>query len=318
MGRCIKCGNQMPWDVGMCTMCKEATERANAQRLYEEHTKRQVEQKRRQEAWEAQHGLKSLRTDSNGNVIREYNDGRTELYTPKQVKHNFWRTVIILILLAVGAFMVIKYLSYSKAEKNLLSPFEILQTESGDGSFVTNTTISESSTYKIYELVVYPEKSGFISNIFASSTGTSKASCFTVDGKTVYRYLFFHYDFNTGLDGEFFLTEINGKRAIIDDDRGKIYYEGSEFFTENIKKLEAFNPTEVFKPLTEKVSGGEYGINSQYYVLKKDGISVSCSEDGSRINALDESGKERLVYKVQYYESSNLKLPDYSDYEEIN
>lgn len=131
------------------------------------------------------------------------------------------------------------------------------------------------------------------------------------------KYYFSGYDFGTGLEGEFYLTDINGKRAIIDKNRGKVYMEGSEFFGKHIEKLEAFNPAAVLKPLTEKVSGGEYGINLQYYVLKKDGISISCSGDGNRINVLDESGEERLSYKVQYYESSMDKLPNYSKYETV-
>ena len=44
---------------------------------------------------------------------------------------------------------------------------------------------------------------------------------------------------------------------------------------------------------------------------------ISCSEDGSRVNALDESGEERLSYKAQYYESSGRTLPDYSEYEMV-
>ncbi len=269
----------------------------------------------RQEEWNAQHGLESMTTDKDGNVVRKYRDGRTTVHTPAQVKRSFWRTIIILILLAAGVFAGIKYYSYSKNESNLLAPFEITQAESGDGSFVINTALSGSSTYKICELTVSPEKKGFISSIFGSSSDCAKTSNFTVNGKTVYRYYFSGYDFGTGLDGEFYLTEINGKRAIIDKNRGKVYMEGSEFFGKHIEKLEAFNPTAALKPLTEKVSGGEYGINSQYYVLKKDGISISCSEDGNRVNALDESGEERLSYKVQYYESSMGKLPDYSEYE---
>lgn len=269
----------------------------------------------RQEEWNAQHGCESITTDKDGNIVRKYRDGSTTVHTPKQVKHSFWRTVIILLLLAVAVFVGIKYYSYSKNESNLLAPFEITQTESGDGSNVISTAISGSSTYEIYELTVSPKKEGFISSIFGSSSDFAKVSNFMVDGKAAYRFLFSDYDFGTGLDGEFYLTEVNGKRAIIDNDRGKVYMEGSEFFGEHIKKLEAFNPAAVLKPLTEKVSGGEYGINSQYYVLKKDGVSLSCSEDGSRINALDESGKERLSYKAQYYESSMSKLPDYSEYE---
>lgn len=269
----------------------------------------------RQEEWNAQHGCESITTDKDGNIVRKYRDGSTTVHTPKQVKHSFWRTVIILLLLAVAVFVGIKYYSYSKNESNLLAPFEITQTESGDGSNVISTAISGSSTYEIYELTVSPKKEGFISSIFGSSSDFAKVSNFMVDGKAAYRFLFSDYDFGTGLDGEFYLTEVNGKRAIIDNDRGKVYMEGSEFFGEHIEKLEAFNPTAVLKPLTEKVSGGEYGINSQYYVLKKDGVSLSCSEDGSRINALDESGKERLSYKAQYYESSMSKLPDYSEYE---
>ena len=214
-------------------------------------------------------------------------------------------------------FAGIKYYSYSKNESNLLAPFEITQAESGDGSFVINTTLSGSSTYKICELTVSPEKEGFISSIFGSSSDCAKTSNFTVDGKTVYRYYFSGYDFGTGLEGEFYLTDINGKRALIDDDHGKVYMEGSEFFGKHIEKLEAFNSATVLKPLTEKVTGGEYGINSQYYVLKKDGISISCSGDGNRINVLDESGEERLSYKVQYYESSMGKLPNYSEYETV-
>ncbi len=269
----------------------------------------------RQEEWNAQHGCESITTDKDGNIVRKYRDGSTTVHTPKQVKHSFWRTVIILLLLAVAVFVGIKYYSYSKNESNLLAPFEITQTESGDGSNVISTAISGSSTYEIYELTVSPKKEGFISSIFGSSSDFAKVSNFMVDGKAAYRFLFSDYDFGTGLDGEFYLTEVNGKRAIIDNDRGKVYMEGSEFFGEHIEKLEAFNPAAVLKPLTEKVSGGEYGINSQYYVLKKDGVSLSCSEDGSRINALDESGKERLSYKAQYYESSMSKLPDYSEYE---
>lgn len=314
MGKCMKCGNYMPWDTGLCTACKEAEAKANARR-YEQDRKRQEEQRRRQEEWNAQHGCESITTDKDGNIVRKYRDGSTTVHTPKQVKHSFWRTVIILLLLVAAAFVGIKYYSYSKNESNLLAPFEITQTESGDGSQVIGTALSGSSTYEIYELTVSPKKEGFISSIFGSSSDFAKASNFMVNGKTAYRYHFSDYDFGTGLDGEFYLTEINGKRAIIDNDRGKVYMEGSEFFGEHIEKLEAFNPTEVFKTLTEKVSGGEYGINSQYYVLKKDGVSLSCSGDGGRVNALDESGEERLSYKVQYYESSMCKLPNYSEYE---
>lgn len=272
---------------------------------------------RRQE-WESQHGLESMTTDKDGNVVRKYRDGRTTVHTPAQVKHSFWRTVIILILLAAGVFTGIKYYSYSKNESNLLAPFEITQTESGDGSFVISTALSGSNTYNIYDITVHRKKEGFVSNLFGSSKGFASASNFTVDGKKVFNYYFSGYDFGTGLDGEFYLTEINGKRAIIDKNRGKVYMEGSEFFGKHIEKLEAFNPAAVLKPLTEKVSGGEYGINSEYYVLKKDGVLLSCSGDGNRVNALDESGEERLSYKVQYYESSMGKLPDYSDYEIVD
>lgn len=269
----------------------------------------------RQQEWESQHGLESMTTDKDGNIVSKYRDGRITVHTPKQVKHSFWRTVIILLLLAAAVFVGIKYYSYSKNESNLLAPFEITQTESGDGSNVISTALSGSSTYEIYELTVSPKKEGFISSIFSSSSDCAKTSNFTVDGKTVYRYYFSGYDFGTGLEGEFYLTDINGKRALIDDNHGKVYMEDSEFFGKHIEKLEAFNSAMVLKPLTEKVSGGEYGINSQYYVLKKDGVSLSCSGDGNRVNALDESGKERLSYKVQYYESSMGKLPNYSEYE---
>lgn len=256
-----------------------------------------------------------MKTDKDGNIVRKYRDGRTTVHTPAQVKRSFWRTIIILILLAAGVFVGIRYYSYSKNESNLLAPYEITQTESGDGSFVLSTAISGSSTYNIYDITVHRKKEGFVSNLFGSSKGFASASNFTVDGKTVLSYYFSGYDFGTGLEGKYYLTEVNGKRAIIDKDRSKVYMEGSEFFGKHIEKLEAFNPATVLKPLTEKVSDGEYGINSQYYVLKKDGISISCSEDGNRVNALDESGEERLSYKVQYYESSMGKLPDYSEYE---
>lgn len=314
MGKCMKCGNYMPWDTGLCTACKEAEAKANARR-YEQDKKRQEEQRRRQEEWNAQHGCESITTDKDGNIVRKYRDGSTTVHTPKQVKHSFWRTVIILLLLAAAVFVGIKYYSYSKNESNLLAPFEITQTESGDGSNVISTALSGSSTYNIYDITVHRKKEGFVSNLFGSSKGFASVSNFTVDGKKVLNYYFNGYDFGTGLEGEFYLTEVNGKRAIIDKDRGKVYMEGSEFFGKHIEKLEAFNPAAVLKPLTEKVSGGEYGINSQYYVLKKDGVSLSCSGDGNRVNALDESGEERLSYKVQYYESSMGKLPNYSEYE---
>lgn len=314
MGKCMKCGNYMPWDTGLCTACQGAEAKASARR-YEQDEKRREEQRRRQEEWNAQHGMESMTTDKDGNIVRKYRDGRTTVHTPAQVKHSFWRIVIILILLAAGVFTGIKYYSYSKNESNLLAPFEITQTESGDGSFVINTALSGSSTYEICELTVSPKKEGFISSIFSSSSDCAKTSNFTVDGKTVYRYYFSGYDFGTGLEGEFYLTDINGKRALIDDDHGKVYMEGSEFFGKHIEKLEAFNSAAVLKPLTEKVTGGEYGINSEYYVLKNDGVSLSCSGDGNRINVLDESGEERLSYKVQYYESSMGKLPNYSKYE---
>lgn len=314
MGKCMKCGNYMPWDTGLCTACQGAEAKASARR-YEQDEKRREEQRRRQEEWNAQHGMESMTTDKDGNIVRKYRDGRTTVHTPAQVKHSFWRTVIILLLLAAAAFVGIKYYSYSKNESNLLAPFEIRQTESGDGSFVINTALSGSSTYEICELTVSPKKEGFISSIFSSSSDCAKTSNFTVDGKTVYRYYFSGYDFGTGLEGEFYLTDINGKRALIDDDHGKVYMEGSEFFGKHIEKLEAFNSATVLKPLTEKVTGGEYGINSEYYVLKNNGVSLSCSGDGNRINVLDESGEERLSYKVQYYESSMGKLPNYSEYE---
>ena len=272
---------------------------------------------RRQE-WESQHGLESMTTDKDGNVVRKYRDGRTTVHTPAQVKHSFWRTVIILILLAAGVFTGIKYYSYSKNESNLLAPFEITQTESGDGSFVISTALSGGNTYAVYRLSVSPEPKSFASSIFDFSDSFALVDNFTANGKTAYRFHFSGYDYSTGLEGEYYLAEIDGGRAIIDSDRGKVYMEGSAFFDEHIEKLEAFNPTEVLKSLTEKVSGGEYGINSEYYVLKKDGVLLSCSGDGNRVNALDESGEERLSYKVQYYESSMGKLPNYSEYEIVD
>ena len=137
----------------------------------------------RQEEWNAQHGCKSITTDKDGNIVRKYRDGSTTVHTPKQAKRSFWRTIIILILLAAGVFVGIKYYSYSKNESNLLAPFEITQTESGDGSNVISTALSGSSTYKICELTVSPEKEGFVSSIFSSSSDCAKTSNFTVDGK---------------------------------------------------------------------------------------------------------------------------------------
>ena len=308
MGRCARCGMPMPGDsIGaVCLNCQRQT-------ASQRSGSRENKTAGRSQA-PSQPGY-TLSSDEYGNTVKTYANGTQTVYTPKQVKHSFWRTVIILILLAAGVFTGIKYYSYSKNESNLLAPFEITQTESGDGSFVINTALSGSSTYEICELTVSPKKEGFISSIFSSSSDCAKTSNFTVDGKTVYRYYFSGYDFGTGLEGEFYLTDINGKRALIDDDHGKVYMEGSEFFGKHIEKLEAFNPSAVLKPLTEKVSGGEYGINSEYYVLKNDGVSLSCSGDGNRINVLDESGEVRLSYKVQYYESSMGKLPNYSKYE---
>lgn len=308
MGRCARCGMPMPGDVigAVCLNCQ-----------------RQMASQRSEGSGNKTAGGSqvpsqpsyTLSSDEYGNTVKTYANGTQTVYTPQQVKHSFWRTVIILLLLVAAAFVGIKYYSYSKNESNLLAPFEITQTESGDGSFVLSTALSGSRTYNIYDITVHRKKEGFVSNLFGSSKGFASASNFTVDGKKVLKYYFSGYDFGTGLDGEFYLTEINGKRAIIDNDHGKVYMEGSELFGEHIEKLEAFNPVAVLKPLTEKVTGGEYGINSEYYVLKKDGVSLSCSGDGNRVNALDESGEERLSYKVQYYESSMGKLPNYSEYE---
>lgn len=308
MGRCARCGMPMPGDVigAVCLNCQRQT-------ASQRSGSRENKTAGRSQA-PSQPGY-TLSSDEYGNTVKTCANGTQTVYTPKQVKRSFWRTIIILILLAAGVFVGIKYYSYSKNESNLLAPFEITQTESGDGSNVLNTALSGSSTYNIYDITVHRKKEGFVSNLFGSSKGFASASNFTVDGKTVLSYYFSGYDFGTGLEGEFYLTEINGKRAIIDKDRGKVYMEGSEFFGKHIEKLEAFNPAAVLKPLTEKVSGGEYGINSQYYVLKKDGVSLSCSGDGNCVNALDESGEERLSYKVQYYESSMGKLPNYSEYE---
>lgn len=308
MGRCARCGMPMPGDVigAVCLNCQRQT-------ASQRSGSRENKTAGRSQA-PSQPGY-TLSSDEYGNTVKTYANGTQTVYTPKQVKRSFWRTIIILILLAAGVFVGIKYYSYSKNESNLLAPFEITQTESGDGSNVISTALSGSSTYEICELTVSPKKEGFISSIFSSSSDCAKTSNFTVDGKTVYRYYFSGYDFGTGLEGEFYLTDINGKRALIDDDHGKVYMEGSEFFGKHIEKLEAFNSATVLKPLTEKVTGGEYGINSEYYVLKNDGVSLSCSGDGNRINVLDESGEERLSYKVQYYESSMGKLPNYSKYE---
>lgn len=308
MGRCARCGQPMPGDV-MGAVCLDCQRKAASQ-----HSENKTAGRSQTPS---QPGY-TLSTDEYGNTVKTYASGAQTVYTPKQVKHGFWRTVIILLLLVAGAFTGIRYYSYSKEESNLLAMFEITQTESGDGSNVISAALSGSDTYPIYDLTVSLKKESFISNVFGSSKEYATVSNFTVDGKKVYYYHFSGYDFGTGLDGDFYLTEINDKRALIDDDRGKVYMEGSEFFDEHIEKLEAFNPAAVLKPLTEKVSGGEYGINSQYYVLKKDGVSLSCSGDGNRVNALDESGEERLSYKVQYYESSMGKLPNYSEYEIVD
>ncbi len=308
MGRCARCGMPMPGDV-IGAVCLNCQRQMASQRSEGSGNKTAGgSQAPSQPSY-------TLSSDEYGNTVKTYANGTQTVYTPQQVKHSFWRTVIILLLLVAAAFVGIKYYSYSKNESNLLAPFEITQTESGDGSFVLSTALSGSRTYNIYDITVHRKKEGFVSNLFGSSKGFASASNFTVDGKKVLKYYFSGYDFGTGLDGEFYLTEINGKRAIIDNDHGKVYMEGSELFGEHIEKLEAFNPAAVLKPLTEKVTGGEYGINSEYYVLKKDGVSLSCSGDGNRVNALDESGEERLSYKVQYYESSMGKLPNYSEYE---
>ena len=262
MGRCARCGMPMPGDV-IGAVCLNCQRQMASQRSEGSGNKTAGgSQAPSQPSY-------TLSSDEYGNTVKTYANGTQTVYTPQQVKHSFWRTVIILLLLVAAAFVGIKYYSYSKNESNLLAPFEITQTESGDGSFVLSTALSGSRTYNIYDITVHRKKEGFVSNLFGSSKGFASASNFTVDGKKVLKYYFSGYDFGTGLDGEFYLTEINGKRAIIDNDHGKVYMEGSELFGEHIEKLEAFNPAAVLKPLTEKVTGGEYGINSEYYVLKR-------------------------------------------------
>lgn len=308
--KCARCGATLQ-NVNQvyCAACQK--------KVYEEDQKRKDAQRATQEAYN-QASRYSISGDAQGNIVKTYDNGRTTVQTPTQVKHRFRRTVIILLVLVLAAFISIKYRSYSKSESNLLLPFEITQTESGDGSNVIRTALSGSGTsYKIFELTVSPKKEGFTSNLFGSSKEFANVSNFTANGKTAYRYYFSGYNFDTGLEGEFYLTEINGKQAIIDNDSGKVYMAGSEFFDEHIEKLKTLTPTAVLNPLTEKLSGGEYGTNSSYNVLKNDGISLSCSVDGNSVYALDESGEERLSYKVQYYESSMRELPDCSDYEVV-
>lgn len=36
----------------------------------------------RQQEWNEQHGLESMKTDKDGNIVRKYRDGRTTVHTP--------------------------------------------------------------------------------------------------------------------------------------------------------------------------------------------------------------------------------------------
>lgn len=53
MGTCLKCGNYMPWDTGICTSCREAAAREHAKRYqgegdYFTRIKKQQEQRNKQ------------------------------------------------------------------------------------------------------------------------------------------------------------------------------------------------------------------------------------------------------------------------------
>ena len=102
MGRCARCGMPMPGDV-IGAVCLNCQRQMASQRSEGSGNKTAGgSQAPSQPSY-------TLSSDEYGNTVKTYANGTQTVYTPQQVKHSFWRTVIILLLLVAAVFVGIKY-----------------------------------------------------------------------------------------------------------------------------------------------------------------------------------------------------------------
>lgn len=199
-------------------------------------------------------------------------------------------TVICILLgiaLVIGAIWLVMSIHNDRAEEMTMETFT--ETLSGDGAAVAAEVLTREDGKSNWSIHVTDYKKGFFGTLFGLKGDTATIDRYLqADGTEVIAFDFDGYDFDTGLQGEYYILTVEGKISVIDDKAELIYQEGSDFFDTNYPKLKALTYDQILTPLTEKVVGDRYGKNEQYpHILQANGWELAIFDEKRAIFSTD-------------------------------
>ena len=299
MGRCPRCGTDTGPMGGLCASCSERERRLRdaAQRDAAERSKKDRENKKN-------------------------SSGYTAPSAPMDPQVASIICVILAIVLAIGAFWLIKNSYDNKSAKMTMEVFDetLTETLTSEGSAVVAEVLSREENVSDWEISVTDYKKGFFGTLFGIKGDTARIKRYLQkDGTEVISFNFDGHDLGTELKGEYYIVTIEGKVSVIDDKAELIYQEGSEFFDANYPKLKALTYDAILSPLTEKVVGDKYGKNDQYeHILQANSWQMAVFDENRVIFTTDtEDLRTQYVADVSNTESNyTFELLNYKFYGE--
>lgn len=306
-GYCSRCGVRTEGaNISLCPRCKSMMDREVKQRK-EQEEKRKNQQK-----------TYTLTANADGSVTKTYEDGSSYTESSKSITTKCTVIILLIILIAAGAFLFLRHRKYTSNENLLYNRFEITETLSGNAEEFADLCMSGYNSCKSYRILVTDRgKSGFSKNIFDfSKKGRADIRFWEEDGHDVYSFDFSGYDFGTGLDGEYYITEVNGVPSVVSLQSKTIYPEGSEFYNKYYEKLSALGYASLIHRTSASLSGAEYGKSSGYgnTILKNNKTSACVYSENGNVDILDESGDKRLLYAVEFHSENQYKTDSLSTF----
>lgn len=240
MGRCPRCGVDTGPFGGLCDSCRtrESLLRDKALRDQAERYNRDREKNKQ---------------SSNTKIT----------YVPMDstVANVIIALVVIALLLGASWWVITSY-QHKSAE---MSNEVMSETYHEDGSFIVSEVLTRDDQVGQWEISVTDHKKGFLGTLFNLKGNTARIKRYLQkDGTEVIHFDLDGYDFETELNGEYYIVTIDGIVSVIDDEEELIYQKGSSFFDTYYPKLKALTYDKILTSLQKNMTGAQYGKNNEY------------------------------------------------------
>lgn len=291
MGRCTKCYGQFDYipGMGVCNSCRNSV---------------------------------TSYTDSRNNSSGQ-NWNNIKL-SPKAATVVCWLLGVAVVAAIVG--VVLYMYNSNKSASNFE---EIVNTLSDKaGKTAVTEVLGREDDVTNWEISVRSYKNGFFNTLFNITDCEAEIERSVLkDGTEMVWFNFDGNDLGVGLEGEYAILTVEGKRSLLDKKNELIYQKGSDFFDTYYPKLKALTYDAVLEPAADAVKGGQYGTDDkEREILQNNNAQMVVeSEQRAVFTLIDDGGYTYYVADAfdsdtpGIFEMLNYKIhgKDYEDLDEL-